>query len=154
MNRRLREFFSLMAALIFTVMLLSACGQPKPPQTVTIQLDSNPTTGYSWQVSQTEHLFDIESNYTADETEEVLDGVGGTETFVLTAKKPGTCEVSFPMCVPGKRPGSRMNRSSTPLRLAEISRLKCCLQSAIPVSFRSEHPVLRLSNSPNRNRNQ
>ena len=105
MNRRLREFFSLMAVLIITGMLLSACGQPKPPQTVTIQLDSNPTTGYSWQVSQTEDLFDIESSYTADETEEVLDGIGGTETFVLTAKKPGTCEVSFSYVRPWEETG-------------------------------------------------
>ena len=105
MDRKSNSFFSLMAVLIITVMLLSACGQPKPPQTVTIQLDSNPTTGYSWQVNQTEDLFEIESNYTADETEEVLDGVGGTETFVLTAKKPGTCEVCFSYVRPWEETG-------------------------------------------------
>ena len=95
MKRTSKEFFSLMAVFIIAVYLLSACGQPKQPQTVTIQLDSNPTTGYSWQVSQSKDLFDIQSSYTSDETEEILDGAGGTETFVLTAKNPGTCEVSF-----------------------------------------------------------
>ena len=76
MKRRPKEFFSLTAVLIIAAMLLSACGQSKPPQTVTIPLASNPTTGYSWQVSQSKELFTVESS-------------------VLTAKEPGTCEVTF-----------------------------------------------------------
>lgn len=45
--------------LVFAAaLLISACGKEAPaPQTVTVTLKSNPTTGYSWQVSQTEELF-------------------------------------------------------------------------------------------------
>lgn len=95
MKRRPKEFFSLTAMLIIAAMLLSACGQSKPPQTVTIPLASNPTTGCSWQVSQSKELFTVESSYSSDETEAPSVGAGGTETFVLTAKEPGTCEVTF-----------------------------------------------------------
>ena len=42
-------------------LLISACGKETPtPQTVTVTLESNPTTGYSWQAEQTEELFKIE----------------------------------------------------------------------------------------------
>ena len=77
MKRRPKEFFSLTAALILAAMLLSACGQSKPPQTVTIPLASNPTTGYSWQVSQSKELFTVESTYSSDETEALSVGAGG-----------------------------------------------------------------------------
>ena len=86
---------SLITVLIIFAILLSACGQSKPPQTVTIPLASNPTTGYSWQVSQSKELFNVESSYSSDEMEAPSVGAGGTETFVLTAKEPGTCEVTF-----------------------------------------------------------
>ncbi len=82
------------AVLAVLMLLLTACGKAKEPQTVTLRFDSNPSTGYSWQVSQSEELFDVESSYEENETDAPLSGAGGTETIVLTPKKAGTCEVT------------------------------------------------------------
>ena len=55
------------------VLLLAACGKEAPaPQTVTVTLASNPTTGFSWQAAQSEELFKIESSYAGKDHPEVL----------------------------------------------------------------------------------
>ena len=78
------------------VLILTACGKDTPkPQTVSITLDSNPTTGFSWQVAQSEELFSVETNYVEDEHEEGLVGVGGKETITLTPLKAGKTEVTL-----------------------------------------------------------
>ena len=83
-------------AVLAAVLILSACGKEAlPPQTVSLTLDSNPTTGYSWQVTQSEDLFEVETVYTEDEHAEGMTGVGGKETVTLTPKKAGTCEVTL-----------------------------------------------------------
>lgn len=100
--------------------LLAGCGN-KAPQTAVITVSSNPTTGYSWQVTQTEELFDITSEFTqgtpagtaeespqgdpestavTDSTENpaadvALVGAGGTETITLTPKAKGKTEVTL-----------------------------------------------------------
>lgn len=77
-------------------LLISACGKKVPtPQTVTITLASNPTTGYSWQASQTEELFKIDSSYSEKEHPEGMVGVGGNETFTFTPLKAGKTEVTL-----------------------------------------------------------
>ena len=77
-------------------LLLAACGKETPaPQTVSIALDSNPTTGFSWQAAQSEELFKIESSYAVKDHPEGMVGVGGTETFTLTPLKAGKTEVTF-----------------------------------------------------------
>lgn len=81
---------------IAAVLLISACGkQTLTPQLVTFELKSNPTTGYSWQASQSEELFRIESVYKENEHAEGMVGVGGVETFTLTPLKTGTTEVTL-----------------------------------------------------------
>ena len=78
------------------VLLLAACGKEAPaPQTVTVTLASNPTTGFSWQAAQSEELFKIESSYAGKDHPEGMVGVGGTETFILTPLKAGKTEVTF-----------------------------------------------------------
>ena len=55
-------------AALAAVLLVSACGKETPvPQTVTVSLESNPTTGYSWQAAQTEELFKIDKTYSEKE---------------------------------------------------------------------------------------
>ena len=84
------------ALALAAVLILSACGKEAPtPQTVTLTLDSNPTTGFSWQVEQSEELFRLESVYTEDRTGEPVTGSGGTETITLTPLKAGKTEVTL-----------------------------------------------------------
>ena len=74
---------------------LSGCGS-KAPQTATLALSSNETTGFTWEAVQTNPIFTIQSEYVPDDTGgEILDGVGGTDTFVLTPKEKGDTTVTF-----------------------------------------------------------
>ena len=89
-------------------LLLGGCGS-STPQTATIALPANPTTGYTWEVTQTEELFEITHEYQqgtpgsgaaseADAAEgeaETLVGAGGTEVFTLTPKAKGETEVTL-----------------------------------------------------------
>ncbi|MBR0162861.1 MAG: protease inhibitor I42 family protein [Oscillospiraceae bacterium] len=93
MNAKL--FSGIIAVLLVISTLISACGDAPAPQSVTLQFDANPTTGYSWEVQQSEELFDVASEYSENAHEEDMTGVGGTETFVLTPKAAGTTEVTF-----------------------------------------------------------
>ena len=86
----------LIVMALVAILLLSACGKETPaPQTVTVTLASNPTTGYSWQATQTEELFKIESVYKENDQPEGMVGVGGAETFTLTPLKAGRTEVTL-----------------------------------------------------------
>ena len=81
---------------IVAIFLLSACGKEElTPQTVTFILDSNPTTGYSWQVEQSEELFEVKSSFAAEETDKQVTGAGGEETITLVPLKPGKTEVTL-----------------------------------------------------------
>lgn len=83
-------------AALAAVLLFSACGKEAPqPQTASFTLDSNPTTGYSWQVTQSEELFRVETEYKENDHAEGLVGVGGKETIILTPLKPGKTEVTL-----------------------------------------------------------
>ena len=78
------------------VLLISACGKESlTPQTVSFALESNPTTGYSWQVEQSEDLFKVESAFAENEHAEGMVGAGGMETFTLTPQKSGKTEVTL-----------------------------------------------------------
>lgn len=83
----------LLPALLLGSLLLTACGK-KSPQTVTLKLPSNPTTGYSWNVTQSEELFDITSEF-QQPADQNLAGAGGTEVYTLKPKKEGTVTVEF-----------------------------------------------------------
>ncbi len=76
--------------------IMSACGREAPkPQTVTFSLEANPTTGFQWQVTQSEELFKIERSYTENAHAEGMTGVGGIESFTLTPLKPGRTEITL-----------------------------------------------------------
>lgn len=92
-----KTVFTVLAAIL----LISACGkEPLMPQTVSIALESNPTTGYSWQIEQSEELFKVESTYAENEHAEGMVGIGGTETFTLTPLKSGKNEVTLTFARP------------------------------------------------------
>ncbi len=94
-----KRYFAVL--LMISCMLLMASCAKKEPQTATMTLPSNPTTGYEWMVTQDPELFEISSQYSEDvdkvedEEEMALVGAGGTEVFKLTPKTAGTGTVEF-----------------------------------------------------------
>ena len=93
-KQRTIMMMALTALLLICAAALSGCGESKP-QTATLTLPSNPTTGYSWRVEQEPELFEITSEYAEDAETEGLVGAGGSETFTLTPKEAGDTEISF-----------------------------------------------------------
>ena len=84
----------LLAAILGCAMLLLAAGcAKKEPQTATVSLPSNPTTGYSWKVEQSNDLFEITSEFAEGEGGAL--GAGGTDTFTLTPQASGETAVMF-----------------------------------------------------------
>ena len=63
-------------------------------QEFTIALDSNPTTGYEWQVSHDANMLSlVEDRYEPDEKAKGLVGAGGTQYYCFKALKKGSTEV-------------------------------------------------------------
>ena len=56
-----------------------------------LDLDANPTTGYSWAITSLPEQFSSDyDNYIQDEAEEGMDGVGGTQEYHIIALNDGT----------------------------------------------------------------
>ena len=83
----------LVAVLGCALLLLAAGCAKKEPQTATVSLPSNPTTGYSWKVEQSNDLFEITSEFAEGEGGAL--GAGGTATFTLTPQASGETAVMF-----------------------------------------------------------
>ena len=84
----------LLVAVLGCAMLLLAAGcAKKEPQTATVSLPSNPTTGYSWKVEQSNDLFEITREFAEGEGGAL--GAGGTDTFTLTPQASGETAVMF-----------------------------------------------------------
>ena len=88
-----KKIMTLAAVLMTMGLLFAACGK-KEPQMVVLTMPSNPTTGFTWEVTQTEDIFTITSEYTEDAPDQEITGAGGTETFTLTPKTAGETEVT------------------------------------------------------------
>jgi inhibitor of cysteine peptidase len=66
----------------------------RPGQALVVTLESNPTTGYSWQpVFDSKYL--EQRGETEFEPESSLIGAGGTETFRFEAIQPGTTTLTL-----------------------------------------------------------
>lgn len=91
---------------IVALFLLSACGKEElTPQTVTFTLDSNPTTGYRWQVEQSEELFNVITSFSVSEADKPVTGAGGEETITLEPLKAGETEVTLTYARPWENGG-------------------------------------------------
>ena len=75
-------------------LVMAGCGASKP-QTMKLALDSNPTTGYSWTVTQDPELFRIDEEYQENAHDENMVGVGGQQIYTLTPETAGTTELTF-----------------------------------------------------------
>lgn len=69
----------------------------KRGQALTVQLPSNPTTGYSWQFvgPKPSQLHLADSSYRATPAARGLVGSGGTQNWKFTAKQPGKAVVQL-----------------------------------------------------------
>jgi len=75
-------------------------------QKFVIALDSNPTTGYSWQESYDETMLElVEKTYKmGEEAEEGAVGAGGVEHFQFKALKTGEAEITMVYKRPWEEP--------------------------------------------------
>ena len=75
-------------------------------QQFAIALGSNPTTGYSWQVSHNEDMLElVKSEYEmSKEAEQGVVGAGGTEFFWFKALKAGKTEITLVYKRPWEEP--------------------------------------------------
>ena len=85
MKRNMKRIVSL--GLVCMLMSLAGCGTRKP-QTMTLSLDSNPTTGYSWTATQDTELFDISDEYIENQHEDGNLYIWKTRIFVGNDKQP------------------------------------------------------------------
>jgi inhibitor of cysteine peptidase len=106
MNRNLLSVLGLTSLL--AVSLLAGCAgvatYTDAADTITttvdgefiIALDSNPSTGYSWNVSYDASLLSLEKEeYNPDKKEPGLVGAGGTQYYQFKALKAGSTEVNL-----------------------------------------------------------
>ena len=70
-------------------------GEESALHSVIVTIESNPTTGFSWEAVQDTELFEIEDSYTADPQDEPVSGSGGVQKFKLNPVKTGTVQVTF-----------------------------------------------------------
>jgi len=106
MNRNLLLVLGLTSLL--AVSLIAGCAgittYTDPSQTISasvngefvIALDSNPSTGYSWNVSYDASMLSLEKEeYNPSEKEVGLVGAGGTQYYQFKALKAGSTEVNL-----------------------------------------------------------
>ena len=68
----------------------------KPGETFSVSLESNPTTGYSWQPEFDSRFLElVETNFVSSATDPFLVGAGGVENFVFLAHREGQVEIIF-----------------------------------------------------------
>jgi len=105
----MKKYLILASAIILALTLVTGCGggdiEPYSDaeqaigigvnQEFTIALNSNPTTGYSWQESYDESFLElVEKSYRPGaEAEPEVVGAGGTEYFQFKALQPGETEL-------------------------------------------------------------
>ena len=106
MNRNL--LFALSLTSVLAVSLIAGCAgittYTNPSQTINttvngefaIALDSNPTTGYSWNASYDTSMLSLEKEkYQPSEKEPGLVGAGGTQYYQFKALKAGSTEINL-----------------------------------------------------------
>ena len=105
----MKKFLVLVMASILVVGLIAGCGGGvktyiNPEKTITtsvnqefvIALDSNPTTGYSWEESHDDSMLGlVDEEYKPDEKASGLVGAGGTQYFRFKALKTGNTEITL-----------------------------------------------------------
>ena len=93
----------LIIPVLAVALIIAACGkEAAKPQTVSITLDSNPTTGFSWQyeIQDKSAVKLVDDEYVPSNTDKKITGAGGMHSFTFACLKD--CETSVIMTY--KRP--------------------------------------------------
>lgn len=110
-----------MNKMLITAMTISllagSCMTAMAEKSVTLEFDSNRTTGYDWfgHIIGGDSVELGDGVYLEDENPEMLDGIGGTTVFTLNAAEPGKSLVMFEYGRPGE-----MDTDEKVLILAEV----------------------------------
>ena len=67
----------------------------KKEDNFSIVLETNPTTGYQWEISVDSDYIQLDDRNFSSGSSEGMVGVGGKETFNFTALKLGNTEITF-----------------------------------------------------------
>ncbi len=108
-NRIWLTRFLVVPFFVGSILLTSGCGtgpavyadpgseiEVRAGKEFVIDLESNPTTGYTWQETHDSTAIKlIEKNYEQSETETPVMGAGGVETFRFQALKSGATKIEF-----------------------------------------------------------
>ena len=97
----MKKSFKFLSLILSGAAMLFGCKSTDIPSKktniLTVELNSNPTTGYSWQCTlEDSSVAELTAqSYEQKNKDKQLVGAGGTETFIFTAKKAGTTKVFF-----------------------------------------------------------
>jgi len=124
----------LVAPLVVAALLLVACGQDNDDSASTyrtgesvavdvgqhfaIELDSNPTTGYSWQLSAPpgSQVSLIDEDYTPSGPQNA--GSGGVQRFTFEASATGTTSLAFAYVRPWETGVAPANTATFPVKVS------------------------------------
>ncbi|MDD3429269.1 MAG: protease inhibitor I42 family protein [Oscillospiraceae bacterium] len=81
----------LVLAMCITALFLTACKS----QTLTVELEANPTTGYCWSYEMDVQDVLVEQKQEYVEANKDLMGAGGVQRYVFGAKNDGTVVITF-----------------------------------------------------------
>ena len=92
----MKKSLILLVAVALCVAMLFGCAQETQKE-YTIELEGNPTTGYTWEytVEPDGILKEVSGEYVADETDENTAGAGGKYVYVLDGVKEGEATLEF-----------------------------------------------------------
>ena len=78
-------------------MLLYGCAGIQKQKTVTVELEGNPTTGFSWVYAMSREgvLREVSSEYVADRADKGVVGSGGKFVFTFKAAAAGETDLVF-----------------------------------------------------------
>ena len=88
-------FFLFPAALCAIVLM--GCPKDRQKNTASIELEGNPTTGYTWvyTMSQENIIREVSNTYTENQNDDRLVGVGGKFAFTFEPVTQGETELVF-----------------------------------------------------------
>lgn len=88
---------TLLALLSGAMMIMAMSCSSKKESTVTLDLESNPTTGAEWVCSIADESIAVlaDSSYKQNEAEEGMVGVGGVQTLTFKCLKAGTTDLTL-----------------------------------------------------------